>query len=256
MDCAEGERLHPVISRLQFHFGKINTPAVDPWGRAGFEPPQRQPQRAQIVRQPYAGVHPVGAGGNDAFAGDHRAVKVGACGNHHCFGGVLRPQLGAHPGHCPVFREDFHNLSLFQLQILLQFQNVLHVLLIFPAVGLCPQGVDSGAFALIQHPVLDAAVIRRHTHLAAQGVQLPHQMALAGAADGGVAGHIAHGVQIDGKEDGMQPQPGGGQRGLDARVTRTDDGHVTASSIVCCHKFLTFRTNPAPFRRRSGSFPH
>ena len=133
---------------------------------------------------------------------------------------------------------------------------MLHVFLVFPAVGLCPEGVDGGAFALIQHPVLDAAVVCRHAHFAAQRIQLPDQMALAGAADGGIAGHIAHGVQIDGKEDGMQPQPGGGQRGLDARVTRTDDGHVTASSIVCCHKFLTFRTNPAPFRRRSGSFPH
>ena len=51
-------------------------------------------------------------------------------------------------------------------------------------------------------------------------------LALAGAADSGVAGHIAHGVQVDGEEDGVQPQPGGGQGSLNAGVARTDDGHV------------------------------
>ena len=34
-----------------------------------------------------------------------------------------------------------------------------------------------------------------------EGIQLPDQMALAGTADGGIAGHIAHGIQIDGEED-------------------------------------------------------
>ena len=38
-------------------------------------------------------------------------------------------------------------------------------------------------------------------------VKLPHQMALARAADGGVAGHIADGVQIDREHDRLQPHP-------------------------------------------------
>ena len=33
----------------------------------------------------------------------------------------------------------------------------------------------------------------------------------------------------------MQSQPGGSQRGLDARVARADDGYITASSTVRCH---------------------
>ena len=69
-------------------------------------------------------------------------------------------------------------------------------------------------------------MVRRQTHFAAQGIQLPDQVALAGAADGGVAGHIAHGIQVDGKENGLEAQPGGGQGGLNAGVARSDDGHV------------------------------
>ena len=40
---------------------------------------------------------------------------------------------------------------------------------------------------------------------AAQGVDLPHQMPLGGAADGGVAGHIADKVQREGKDRGFLP---------------------------------------------------
>ena len=75
-----------------------------------------------------------------------------------------------------------------------------------------------------------------------QRVQFPDQMALAGAADGGVAGHVAHGVQIDGKDDGLQPQAGGGQRRLDAGVSGADDGNIKLSgrkvSIIVV--FLSF----------------
>ena len=44
--------------------------------------------------------------------------------------------------------------------------------------------------------------------------------------------HIADGVHIDRKTDGVQSQPGGGQRGLNARVARTDNGDVTASGVI------------------------
>ena len=71
---------------------------------------------------------------------------------------------------------------------------MLHHILIKPPVCLGPEGVDSGALAFIQHPVLDAGFVRRKAHLAAQSVDLPDDVALACAADGGIAGHIAHGV--------------------------------------------------------------
>ena len=91
---------------------------------------------------------------------------------------------------------------------------------------------DGRAFPEVQQPVLDAAFVGGFGHFAPQGVQLPDQVALAGAADGGVAGHVAHGVQVDGQAHGVQPQPGGGQRGLNARVPCTDDGDVTASGVI------------------------
>ena len=224
---AEGEGLHPGISRLQLHFGKINAAPVDPGRGAGFEPAQGKTQGAQTVGKTDAGVHPVRAGGEHVGADDHRGVQIGAGGKNHGFGGVFPAQVGAQAGNGTVFRENFHNLGLFQLQTGLLFQGVLHILLVAPPVRLGPQGVNGRALAPVQHPVLDAAVVRGHAHFPAQGIQLPDQVALSGAADGGVAGHIAHGVQIDGKENGMQSQPGAGQSGFNTGVARADDGNLT-----------------------------
>ena len=62
--------------------------------------------------------------------------------------------------------------------------------------------MDRRAFAPVQHPVLDAGRICCQTHLATQRIQFPHQMALSRAADGRIAGHITHCVQIDGEQNG------------------------------------------------------
>ena len=84
---------------------------------------------------------------------------------------------------------------------------MLHVLLIFPPVGLRAQRVYRRALSEVQHPVLDAAAVRRFGHFAAQRVELTHQMSLSRAADGGVAGHVADRVEIDREDDGRKAHP-------------------------------------------------
>ena len=115
---------------------------------------------------------------------------------------------------------------------------MLHHLLVFPAVGLGTQGPDGGTLAPVEQPVLDTGLVRGLAHLAAQRVQLPDEMALSGAADGGVAGHIAHRVQIDGEAQGPHSHPGGGQCGLDAGVAGTHHSDIKFSRVISFHKRL------------------
>ena len=117
----------------------------------------------------------------------------------------------------------------------LTFQRVLHPLLILPAVGLRPETPDGRAFPQIQQAVLDAAFVGSLGHFAAQRVQLPHQMALPRAADGGVAGHIAHGVQIDCKDNSFQSQTRG-----DAGMAGADDSNIKLSGRKSFHSVILF----------------
>ena len=134
---------------------------------------------------------------------DGAAAQIGAGGDDGGFHIVDRPCPRPDPGDSPVLRQYGHHLALLEREVLLQFQGVLHDLLIAPPVSLGPEGPDGGAFSPIEQPVLDAGFVRRLSHLAAQRIQLPDQVALPRPADGGVAGHIAHGVQIDGKANGF-----------------------------------------------------
>ena len=112
---------------------------------------------------------------------------------------------------------------------------MLHHLLVLPAVGLSPQGPYSGALAPVEHAVLDAGFVRGLAHFTAQRVQFPDQMALARTADGGIAGHVAHCVQIDGEAHRAQAHPGRGQCSLNSRVARADDGDIKLSGVVLYH---------------------
>ena len=141
--------------------------------------------------------------------------------------------VGADGGHRPrLVHQNIGDLPLLDPQVFLPLQRLFHDLLIAAAVGLGPKGPDGGAFALVQRPVLDAGFIGGLGHLTAQGVDLPDQMALAGAADGGVAGHIAHCVQVDGEAEGAKAQAGGGQSGLNAGMACAYHGHIKYTSVI------------------------
>ena len=230
-----GEGFRRFIPRLDLHFGKIHAPPVHPWGRAGLESPQLQAQTAQTVRQSLRGVHPVRAGGIHTGAGNDGAVQIGPGGHHHGLHRMDGPQLRDHGGNRPVFGADLDNLRLFQGQIFLQFQGVLHIFLIPPPVRLGPQGMDRRTLAPVEHPVLDAGMVGGIAHFAPQCVQFPDQVALAGAADGGIAGHIAHSVQIDGKYRRFAAQPGAGQARFDASVAGADHRHVKGFRQILAH---------------------
>ena len=135
----------------------------------------------------------------------------------------------------PVLDADIDDLCLLDAEILLQFKRVLHHFLIPPPVGLRAKRVHRRPLAAVEHTVLYAGFVRRARHLAAQSVQLADKMPLAGAADGGVAGHVADAVHVHSEAYRVKPQPRGGEGGLNARVSRADNGNIAFSCLVLYH---------------------
>ena len=183
-------------------------------------------------------MHAVRAAFQSSFAHDGAAVEIGAGGDDGGTDSINSAGAGDYGGHGAIFGADINDFGLFQAQPFLLLQSVLHHFLVAAAVRLCTQGVDSRAFAAVQQPVLDAGFVGCAGHFTAQGVQFAHQMAFAGAADGGVAGHIAHRVQINGKTDHTTAHPSCRQSGLNAGVSRADNGNIKGSGQKLLH--ITF----------------
>jgi hypothetical protein len=86
-------------------------------------------------------------------------------------------------------------------------------------------------------------------------------MALARAADGGVAGHVAHAVEIDREAHGVKPQARRGQGGFDPGVSRAYDRHVASARVISNQlqtpRFLGFIVlfyHPAPAASNTNTF--
>ena len=226
------ERFDLRVARLQLHAREVHRARVHARRRAGLEPAHAQPQRLAALGQRPGSRQPVRPRIAQYIAHDRAPVQIRARREH---GGAaaVHGAVCRHDGaDAAALRLDRHDLRLLDAQVRLQLERVLHHGLILPPVGLRAQRVHGRPFAAVEHPVLDAGLIGRARHLAAERIELAHEVALARTADGGVAGHVADGVHMDGKADGVQSQPGGGQRGLNARVARADDGDVTASGVI------------------------
>ena len=138
---------------------------------------------------------------------------------------------------------------------------MLHHLLVAAPVGLGAQRVYCRALAEVEHAVLDAGFVCRLCHLSAEGVQFPHQMALARAADGGVAGHVAHAVEIDREAHGVKPQARRGQGGFDPGVSRAYDRHVASARVISNQlqtprflEYIVLFYHPAPAESNTNPF--
>ena len=104
-------------------------------------------------------------------------------------------------------------------------------------VGLRTAGANSRPFARVQKSKLDSGLVGRQAHLAAEGVDLADQVALADAADGRVAGHLADVIEVEREHQRARAHPGRGERGFDSGMAGADDDDVVVhgeSAIMAC----------------------
>ena len=174
-------------------------------------------------------MHAVRAGGIPRIAHKNFAAQIRAGGNDHALGAVLAVQLGHNALHMAVLRLNAHDLCLMDGKAGRPLKGMLHVFVVALAVGLHAQGVDSRALALVEHPALQIGGIRSKAHHTAQCIQFAYQRSFRCAANAGIAGHIANGIQTHGKHGRFRAQCRGGVGGFDAGVAGTDDDNVIIS---------------------------
>jgi hypothetical protein len=99
------------------------------------------------------------------------------------------------------------------------------------AVALQAGAADRRPLGAVQDPALDRRGVRQQADRAAEGVDLLDEGALADAADGGVAGHQADGVEAAGEHQRPATYRGRGSRGLYAGVAAADHYDVVRLGV-------------------------
>ncbi len=102
----------------------------------------------------------------------------------------------------------------------------LHGLAVELAVGLGARALHGRALGAVEQPELDAGGVGDAAHQAVEGIDLAHQMALAEAADGRIAGHLADGGEGMGDERRARAHAGSRGRGFAAGMAAAHNDHV------------------------------
>src|SRR5581483_8184573 len=97
---------------------------------------------------------------------------------------------------CAVFNKQRFHAALTQGEARTIFQNPLHPLTVECLVGLCARCANRWPLLGVEDSKLNSGLVDRKPHLAAERVDFLHQVALADAANGGIARHLADVIQI------------------------------------------------------------
>ena len=228
----ENKALLILVAVLGGHLGIVDRPAVDAGRSARLEAAEGQTQRSQRIAEKIGRIHSVGAHMPHNGARVGGGAQIGAGCKNDCGAGVVCLTVKIDP---PAAIIEFANMCTFALperkggQAL---QRVAHIGAVGHTVALCAGGEDGRALASIEHPKLQACMLGGLAHLAAEGVDLADKLALCRAADGRVAGQVAHRVQTGAQTEGAQTHTGGSQRGLDACVSRTYHDNIKMSGKI------------------------
>ncbi len=128
--------------------------------------------------------------------------------------------------HRAVLDDQALDARLPHLQVRRALEHALAARAIGGLVGLRATGANRGTLARVQEAKLDSGLVHRQAHLAAERVDLAHQMALADTANRRVAGHLADMVEIEREHQRARAHPRRGQRSFDTGVAGADYDNV------------------------------
>ena len=158
------------------------------------------------------------------------AVEERADRQHDGLGRDAHAGLRDDAAHSRAVEQQAVDVLLQQREIRLGIEQLADGALVERAIGLGARRAHGRALAAVQGAEVDAGAIDRARHGAAERVDLLGQMALADAADGRVAAHLAQRFDVLRQQQRAHAHAGRGERGLGAGVAAADDDATVSES--------------------------
>ena len=231
-----------LVAPLLFHHREVHGLAVDARRRAGLQTVDAERQLAQPARQGVGGLVAGAAALVVVQAHMDDTAQEGPGGQHHGVGVEAQAHVGHRPHAAAVLDDQVVHALLEQGQVGLALQGGADRRLVAHPVGLGAGGAHRRALAGVEHAELDTAFIGGAGHGPAEGVDFPHQVALADATDGRVAAHLAQSLDIVRQQHGVHAHAGGRQSRFGAGVAATN--HQNAESLGVIHSQARSRHAP------------
>src|SRR5262249_25884755 len=142
----------------------------------------------------------------------HAASEKCTCRYHHRTAPETQAKLRHHANGaigCELYVVDS---LLEEGEVWLVLQPFADGLAIERAIRLSAIRANRGTLGSVQHAELDAGLVRRDRHGAAESVDLPYEVALADAANRRIAGHLTQRLDAVGQQQRLAAHAGGRER--------------------------------------------
>jgi hypothetical protein len=214
------------VARLLLQSCEVDAAAVDARRRSGLQPALRQLQLLQPKRQAHGRWVARAPGGMVLQPDVDAAVEKGPGGEHHRARAKAQPELRHRADDSVAFEHQVVHRLLEEPQPRLVLQPPADRSAIQHAIGLRPRGANGRALRAVEDPELDAGLVGRLGHRAAQRIDLLHQVAFADAADRRVAAHLPQGLDVVAQQQRRAAHARRRQRRLGAGMATADDDDV------------------------------
>ena len=185
----KGEVAHLLIAVLRLHLAVIKTASINTRRRTGLEAHQLHAVLQQRSRQLLRTAQTVRTAFVINLAVNNTATQISTGSQDNALRLENLAGFGLYANNRTVFHQQLINHQLLQLQVLLILDNLFHQRVIKRLILLTAQSMYGIALTGIQKTHLDTRQIRTDTHLAAQSIQLTHQMAFCRTADRRITRH-------------------------------------------------------------------
>jgi hypothetical protein len=203
--------------------GEIYAAAINSRRRACFEPALWQLQFFETSGKRNRWRIPGAAGRVIIKADVDFAVQERPGGKHDCPATKADANLGDCADDIVAFNHEVIYSLLEQPKIWLVFQARTYRLLVEQAVGLSASRAYGWPFRRVENAELYSRFIRRYCHGPAHRVDLLNQMTFPYSAYGWVAGHLAKGFDIVGKQQGFLTHSRRSQSGFGAGMAAANN---------------------------------
>ncbi len=225
----EGEGLGRLVAGLGKEAAPVDGVSVQAHGGARLEAGHLQAQGFEAFGQ-FARRGLVGPAGRiGGGADENAAAQEGARGYDHRVGRDLVILQQAHAAAAAIRFQQGGDDALAEPQAGRGLEQALHVQVVERFVVLAARGAYGRPLGAVEELEVDAGGVGGAGHDPAQGVDLLHQVTLGDAADGRVAGHLGHGLQVHGQQQGVGAQARRGAGRLDAGMPRPHHHHPHAT---------------------------
>jgi hypothetical protein len=154
------------------------------------------------------------------------AVEEGARRQHHRARAKSDAHLRNGTHHAIALNHQVIHGLLEQPEVGLVLQHAADGGLVQNAVSLRARGAHGRPLGAVENAELDAALVRGQRHGAAQRVHLLDEVALANAADAGVAAHLPQRLDVVREQQRLAAHARRGQRGLGAGMAAAYDDDI------------------------------